>query len=135
MQNRLAPYFPGLDLSKIRIFEGIPGYVVGNPGAYTEGNNIYFAMGEYDPYSVGGLADIGHELTHSQQYRRLGTVRFQSRYLAEYFKLRDLGLGHNDAYLSISFEVAARKMRGLINKDLSNLMRQVGREGGNPCPR
>jgi hypothetical protein len=98
VKNRLAPYFPGLDLDKIRVQEGIPGYVVGNPLAYTEGNRIYFQKGEYDPNSVKGLSDIGHELTHSQQYAQLGSAEFQSRYLAEYTALRALGLDHDTAY-------------------------------------
>jgi len=51
---------------------GIPAYVPGDPLAYTEGNTLYFKEGKYDPYSVQGLSDIGHELTHSQQYAQLG---------------------------------------------------------------
>jgi len=133
VQNRLGPYFPGLDLSKIRVQEGIPGYVVGNPLAYTEGNRIYFSKGEYDPHSVQGLSDIGHEITHSQQYANLGTIKFQSQYLGEYAMLRKLGLDHDTAYRDISFEIEARKRAAIIQKDLSNLSRDFG--GRDPCPR
>jgi hypothetical protein len=133
--NRLRPYFPGIDLTQVNIHEGIPSYVVGDPGAYTEGNDIYFKPGEYDPYSVQGLADIGHELTHVTQYAKLGRARFQNSYLSQYFRLRDAGLGHDAAYRAISFEKQAFKMGEIIKNDLGNLMRQVGRQGGDPCPR
>ncbi len=72
----------------------MPGYVVGDPLAYTEESRIYFKKGEYDPHSVRGLADIGHEITHKAQYDSLGSATFQKRYLQEYFELRQLGFDH-----------------------------------------
>jgi hypothetical protein len=36
--------------------------------AYPEGNRIDFKKGRYDPHSGQGLSDIGHEVTHSEQY-------------------------------------------------------------------
>jgi len=135
--NRLSPYFPGLDLSKINIHtDGVPAYAIGNPDAYTEGYDIWFKEGMYDPYSLTGLGLIGHEVTHVNQYRLAGSpARFQAEYGAEYAYFRNLGMSHDDAYWSVSFEVAARKMRGIIEKDLGNLMKQVGRPYGDPCPR
>ena len=38
--------------------------------AVTDHNNIYFRYGEYDPTTVEGLAELGHELVHVGQYRR-----------------------------------------------------------------
>ena len=133
--GRLRPYFPGIDLNHVDIHEGVPSYVIGNPRAYTEGNDIYFRPGEYDPHSLRGLTLIGHELTHVKQYAQLGRRRFQRLYGTEYFQLRNLGLGHQDAYEAISFEIAARKMGAIINRDLGKAMRQIGRDGGDPCPR
>jgi len=133
VKSRLKPYFPDLDLDSIRIFEGIPAYVVGDPDAYTAGNFIYFKKGAYDPNSTAGLSLIGHELTHSRQSARLGAIRFSKRYLEEYAELRKLGYDHNSAYKNISFEVEANKMQDLIQKDLTNWMRDFG--GRDPCPK
>ncbi|HEX6044941.1 MAG TPA: DUF4157 domain-containing protein [Pyrinomonadaceae bacterium] len=133
VKNRLRPYFPGVDLDKIRIHSGIPSYVVGDNLAYTDGNDIYFKEGLYDPNSVQGLADIGHEVTHSEQYAKLGTLKFRAQYLGEYANNVHSGMDHQTAYESISFEVEARKKAAIISKDLSNLMKQVG--GREPCPK
>jgi hypothetical protein len=80
-----------------------------------------------------GLADIGHELTHSRQSARLGQARFSKRYLQEYFENLYAGMNDFDAYWNISFEIEARKMGGIIQKDLSNLSRDFG--GRDPCPK
>jgi RHS repeat-associated protein len=133
VKNRLGPYFPDLDLNKVRVQEGIPDYVVGDPPAYAEGNRIFFKKGRYDPHSVQGLSDIGHELTHNQQYAQLGELNFQSQYLGEYAMFRRIGLDHESAYRNISFEREARKKQEIINKDLSNLSRDFG--GRDPCPK
>ena len=134
VKSRLAPYFPGTNLDEIRVQEGgMPSYVVGDPPAYTEENRIYFKKGEYNPHSVQGLSDIGHEITHKVQYDRLGSVKFQSQYLSEYAELRNLGLDHDTAYRNISFEREAYKRGEIIKNDLDNLMRDFG--GRDPCPR
>ena len=132
VKNRIRAYFPGLDLDKIRIFQGIPSYVIGNNRAYTEVNNIFFAENRYDPYSARGIGLIGHETTHVQQYSR-GVISFIASYGGQYGGLRWLGLNHDAAYGNISFEIAAGKMGDLIEKDLNNMMRQAG--GGLPCPK
>jgi hypothetical protein len=51
---------------------------------------------------------LRHELTHVEQYRDLGTVRFLSRYVGEYLAGRRAGKSHRQAYLDISFEQEAR---------------------------
>jgi hypothetical protein len=133
VHSRLKPYFPDIDLSRVRIFEGIPFYVHGDPPAYTEGNHIFFKKGSYDPNSVTGLAAIGHELTHTRQAAQLGFTRFAKRYLQEYFENRAAGMNDFDAYWNISFEIEARKVEAIIKKDLSNLSRDFG--GRDPCPK
>ncbi|BAZ50300.1 hypothetical protein NIES4103_29160 [Nostoc sp. NIES-4103] len=37
--------------------------------AYTQGNNVHFAPGQYNPDSPSGQALLGHELTHVMQQR------------------------------------------------------------------
>ena len=133
VKNRLRPYFSRVNLDDIRVHEGIPSYVVGDPLAYAEEDRIYFKKGRYDPHSVAGLSDIGHEVTHSEQYAKLGTRNFQAQYLGQYLELRRLGFDHETAYENITFEVEARKRAEIIRKDLTNLMRDFG--GRDPCPR
>jgi hypothetical protein len=50
-----------------------------------------------------------HEATHVRQWRRHGVLGFIGRYLRDYLVARRSGAGHHQAYLSISFEVDARK--------------------------
>jgi hypothetical protein len=49
----------------------------------TVGNNIYLRKGEYDSGIVAGLALLGHELVHVDQYRAGMTV---GAYLSELAK-------------------------------------------------
>ncbi len=51
---------------------------------------------------------LRHELTHVEQWRQLGHVRFLRRYVGEYLGGRKAGLRHHDAYLNISLEREAR---------------------------
>lgn len=57
-------------------------------------------------------ADLGrlvvHELTHIDQWRRLGPLRWARRYLGDYLRGRRGGLSHEEAYRSIALEVEAR---------------------------
>jgi hypothetical protein len=51
---------------------------------------------------------IAHELVHVEQWRRLGPVRFLRAYLGDYVRARREGLGHDESYRAIRFEVEAR---------------------------
>lgn len=55
---------------------------------------------------------IQHELVHVRQWREYGVLRFLARYLSEYWRGRRRGLGHDEAYRQISFEVEARQIAG-----------------------
>lgn len=116
--DALEPYFEGFDLTQIRIHNEIPWYVVGQPDAYTSGNNIYFAEGAYNPNTASGLALIAHEVLHSQQYQKLGTFRFRARYLSEYTVGRLRGLSHGEAYRNISLERDAFALQRRVRFDL-----------------
>ena len=52
---------------------------------------------------------LRHELTHVEQWHRLGYRVFLQRYVGEYLTGRRAGLAHHDAYLNISFEHEARE--------------------------
>lgn len=114
----LAPYFPGFDLDLISVREGIPWYVPMRAAAYTDRHKIYFAPGAYDPYSIKGIALIGHEIMHILQYCQHGTWRF--RYC--YAKAWVLGYGRtrsfNEAYRENPFERAAKEMEERIYREL-----------------
>ncbi len=112
----LQPYFAeakGFDLAEVRVRAGIPWYVRGAE-AYTSGNTIYFAPGAYDPYSATGIALIGHEALHVQQFQALGRLRFYARYGLEYLGGRLRGLAHSEAYHKISLERHAFALQAAI---------------------
>lgn len=57
------------DFSSVKIHTG--GYQAESIGAlaFTTGNDIYFAQGQYNPHSPHGQRILGHELTHVVQQR------------------------------------------------------------------
>lgn len=56
------------DFSNVRIHEGPQAPSIGSI-AYTQGTDIHFAPGAYQPESLIGQAVLGHELTHVVQQR------------------------------------------------------------------
>lgn len=65
--------------------------------------------------AIGTL--IAHELTHLEQYRRLGAIRHSVRYLGDYVLGRLRRLGHWDAYRAIGLEREARYVAALITRE------------------
>ena len=59
----------GQDFSAVRVHEGHEATIVG-ARAFTNGDNIHFAPGTYDPHSTQGRELLGHELTHVVQQRQ-----------------------------------------------------------------
>jgi hypothetical protein len=85
--------FPNLNLDDIVIHtDGLPpivklfNSVPNGVGGFTFGNNIYFPEGGYHPDTNEGLAAIGHEIAHVNQFRKFGTPRFVAQYVGEYLK-------------------------------------------------
>jgi len=69
-KKKLAPYIPKIDLDNANLHDdGVPWYLGKGYEGITRGNDIYFRQGVYDPSTVAGLADLGHELVHVGQYR------------------------------------------------------------------
>ncbi|HKY04175.1 MAG TPA: DUF4157 domain-containing protein [Blastocatellia bacterium] len=114
----LAPYFPGFDLDLIRVREGIPWYVPMKAAAYTDRDKIYFAPGAYDPYSIEGIALIGHEIMHILQYREYGTWRFRYCYGKAWAVAFGRTLSFKAAYGMNPFECAAREIEERICREL-----------------
>lgn len=121
----LAPFFPGFDLARIRIREGIPFYVRGNPIGYADRDRIYFEPGAYRLDTIEGLSLLAHEIAHCMQYRALGTWRFRLRYLRFYFENRWQGMSRREAYLNIPFEIEAREMEARVHLALRRLQREM----------
>jgi len=117
----LTPFFPGFDLSRIRVCEGIPRYLLGDPVGYADRYRIYFAPGAYRVDTIEGLSLIAHEVAHCLQYHKHGAWRFRARYLASYFKNRMRGMNHLRAYRSIPFEIEAREVEEQVYRALKTL--------------
>jgi hypothetical protein len=58
----------GADFSNVTIHEGAEAPAIGAL-AYTQGESIHFAPGQYAPHSQSGQQLLGHELTHVLQQR------------------------------------------------------------------
>ncbi|MGE0885512.1 MAG: DUF4157 domain-containing protein [Blastocatellales bacterium] len=125
VQQLLAPFFPGFDLSRIRVIEGIPRYVAitskVEPLGYTDRWKIYFAPGAYRVDTAEGLALIAHEIEHCRQYQLHGKWRFRAKYLAAYFKNRRDGMPGKQAYYKIPFEIEAREVERKVYLALMRL--------------
>ncbi|BAU10716.1 hypothetical protein LEP3755_12080 [Leptolyngbya sp. NIES-3755] len=67
IQTKMERSF-GTSFSDVQIHEGPQASSVGAL-AYTQGNRIHFAPGQYNPDSPSGQALLGHELTHVVQQR------------------------------------------------------------------
>jgi len=123
LQARLARYFPALDLASVRLHHGVPRYVRGRPRGYVDRHHVYLASGWQPAGDPELLALLAHELVHVMQYRELGAWRFRLAYLGEYLAGRCRGLGHEAAYLNISFERAARQLEAQVRREAGS--RQV----------
>ncbi|ACY13774.1 eCIS core domain-containing protein [Haliangium ochraceum] len=67
--NARMAYLFGMDLSSVRIHEGASAEAMGAK-AYTQGTDIHFAPGQYQPNTQEGQALLGHELTHVVQQQQ-----------------------------------------------------------------
>lgn len=65
LQAKMSRAF-ATDFSAVRVHEGPQAAAVGAL-AYTQGTDLFFAPGQYDPHSEKGQELIGHELAHSVQ--------------------------------------------------------------------
>lgn len=59
----------GTDFSDVKVHRDSQSAVDAGALAYTQGNDIHFAPGRYDPFSQSGRELLGHELTHVVQQR------------------------------------------------------------------
>lgn len=120
---------------------GIPWFVpMRDASAFTLDDVIYFGDGQYDPLngiSIDEMVLIGHEVTHSRQYRENGSLRQKRNYLVQ-SAVKGIagaivgtaahvdGLAWNMAYYGNKYEKEAFEMGKKIRADLV--------KNGNPCP-
>ena len=123
LQMLFSPFFPSIDLGRVRIYTHLPFYIhwfaAIKPVAITIGKRIYFkhkGKGGYDPHSVDGIELIAHELVHVEQYARYrNKAQFGLSYFKEYRRGRRNGSSTIEAYQDIRFEKeAVEKARRII---------------------
>lgn len=69
VQTKMESSF-GADFSSVNIHENSSSAKDMNALAYTQGNDVHFAPGQYNPTSKAGQELLGHELTHVVQQRQ-----------------------------------------------------------------
>lgn len=70
-------------------------------GVYVHPNRLEAPMAVLGPLMV-------HELTHIEQWRRLGAIGWVRAYLGDYLRGRRSGMRHHEAYRAIGLEEEAR---------------------------
>ncbi|MEH2157017.1 eCIS core domain-containing protein [Nostoc sp.] len=80
VQQKMETSF-GTDFSDVRIHEGSQAEKIGAI-AYTQGTNIHFRPGKYQPTTQSGQELLGHELAHVQQQRAGRVTAPQSKGVA-----------------------------------------------------
>ena len=115
--------------------DGVPFYVPIDARAFTLGDHIYFAKGEFD--QSNGVSDremtlLGHEVRHVLQYRWNGKFSMSVDYLWESAKLGAVGLylggpslASHLSYYGNEYEEDARSTESGIEHTIKLL--------GNPC--
>lgn len=92
----------GADFSQVRIHEGARATALG-ARAYTQGADIHFAPGTYQPHSRDGQELLGHELTHVVQ-QRAGRVQATTQ-------AKGVGVNDDSALEREADEMGARAAR------------------------
>lgn len=116
----LEPHFPNMNLDSIDVQQGIPNLAaaLGASGAdaWTFMNTIYLGVPDA-PNTIDGITLLGHEITHSNQYKSMSLLGMGLSYGAMHAVF---------GYTNNPYEVDARRMERAINKKM-----QQG--GGDPC--
>ena len=107
--------FARVDIQTGLLAQAITG-IAGAEGV-TLGENIYLspeAARDYEKRNRSAIRLVGHELTHTLQYRHLGTQRFLSGYLQHYSFSRTSGDTPDQAYRNIILEDIAFRVGSVI---------------------
>jgi len=84
VQEVMRPYFPELDLSKVKIVyvEEMPVMIPSGVRAFTPLWNLIIHRGEWNFTTARGLGGLANELTHIRQWKRYGFL-FLPKFLYE----------------------------------------------------
>jgi hypothetical protein len=91
VQNKMEYSF-GVDFSDVDIHKDSPQAPSLGALAYTQGNDVHFAPGQYNPGSQKGQELLGHELTHVVQQRE-GRVKPTNKQQSSYAKASEVNEG------------------------------------------
>ncbi len=140
VKDLLKKFFPKLDLNRVRVVNGRPWFIpstttAGTPiGGITIGNNIYTSTTEdfqaYLGATWGALEFIAHELTHVDQYRRLGVSIFLGGYAIEgAYAAATVPASEalKASYKKNAFETRARN-------NAARIIRKLQQAGAGTCP-
>ncbi len=136
----LKKFFPNLNLDQVALQLGLPNWLPNDSttsgqsiGGITLGNTIYTSSQSNFETAYGAtweaLEFLAHEITHVDQYRRLGIVGFGIAYGVEGFfqaMIAPASEALAASYDSNAFETRATNNAGRIIK-------QLKREGASPC--
>jgi hypothetical protein len=118
----------GTDFSGVNIHKNSSSADDLDARAYTQGNNIHFAPGEYNPHSKEGQKLIGHELSHVVQQRQgrvQPTTIKKGKYINDNSELEREADLHGDK--SANGEIIFENLKH--NKNLNNESAQLKSHG------
>jgi len=136
----LQKFFPKLNLDAVNLQLGLPWWSTSRTASggpimgVTVGNTIYTssqsAFESLHGATWNALEFLAHELTHIDQFRRLGMVGFGIAYAAE--GLFQAMIVPASRSLAASYDANAFETRA--SRNASRIIRQLRREGATPCP-
>ena len=116
--TKLKPWFPDLDMHRVRLVQGGPfcwfvAHVL-RQGAMTVAPFVFYGKSRFDPSRNASLALLAHELKHVQQYREMGHFGFLLRYFID--KARN-GFRYSE---TLPLEKEAYELQAEVLKALQN---------------
>ena len=140
VKTLLRKFFPKLDLGSINLTLGLPSWAPNNTtsggsvGGLVVGNTIYTSsQSAYESHhgaSWEALTFLAHEITHVDQYRRLGTAGFAIGYGIE--GLFQAMVAPASRAVEAAYDANAFETRAVANA--ARIVQQLKRSGASPCP-
>ena len=126
----VALVYPGMNLDRIRFYDGLPFYASRRLRAITVGRYVYFREGSFDPCSPGGIALVVHELYHIRQGAGGPGFWFLRPYYLRYVWL-SLMSGFPRVPWKHPLEAPAYEQEALVRECCQRAAQSTGQDG--PC--
>jgi Domain of unknown function (DUF4157) len=116
----LQPWLPGLDMQNVTLVNAWPMNAIVKhvlrQGAVTIAPFVFYGKSKFTPGDAHSLALLAHELTHVQQYHKMGHFGFLRRYLLD--KARN-GFKYSKTLPleAPAYELQAKVLRALQNPE------------------